>query len=143
VSEKPARLVLVDDDPADQDLFRIAVANARGDSAVDVYDSVDDALRALRRALPVEPVLLFTDLKMPGRDGIELLCELRGDTDLKHLPVLVLSTSKAPADVRRAHLAGCNAYHTKPMGLLGFEHLLGRILDYWFGETMLPERARV
>ncbi len=90
------------------------------------------------RAAKDGPILVITDLKMPGRDGFDLLREVRSDERLRHLAVLMLTTSKASRDVESAHSHGCNAYHVKPLGLAGFEALLERILGYWGAETMLP-----
>lgn len=77
------------------------------------------------------PWLVLLDLKLPRYDGHEILARVKADPRLRLVPVVVLSTSRAQPDVRRALSLGANSFLVKPMALDGFETLARRLVEYW------------
>lgn len=136
-------VLLVEDDPGDAGLVRAAFADGRFSCHLDhVVDGVE-ALRRLRAALNGEagatlPDLVLLDLNMPKKTGHEVLAELKADSILKDLPVVVLTTSDAERDIAAAYHAGASGYVTKPVDVdMLFQSIQG-IQDYWFGLMRLP-----
>jgi len=121
--------LFVEDDPADEELLRVALAGAEVANAT-VVATVEDALTHLKHT-GRGPTITVTDLNMPGRDGFALLKEVRGDPALAHTPVVVLSTSARPQDLTRALALGANAYHVKPADMVDFVALLRSLAAYW------------
>jgi len=121
--------LFVEDDPADEELLRVALDGAAVANAT-VVATVDEALAHLRRRNQV-PTITITDLNMPGRDGFALLTAVRDDPALTHTPVVVLSTSDRAQDLTRALALGANAYHVKPANIDDFVALLRCLTAYW------------
>lgn len=84
------------------------------------------------------PSLLLLDLKMPKMDGFEVLEAMKGDADLKSIPVIVLTTSNRREDVERAYSLGCNSYIVKPVGYENFLHAVIEIQKYWIVLCEIP-----
>jgi len=84
------------------------------------------------------PDLILLDLNMPVMDGREVLAELVADENLKHLPVVVLTTSTDNQDVLKMYKLRCNAYATKPVDFNQFLHVIQGIADFWFTVVVLP-----
>lgn len=107
-----------------------------------VVNDGEQALRFLHKeeeyvdALP--PCLLLLDLKMPGMDGFEVLEKIKGDDELKSIPVIVLTSSERSEDIERAYKLGCNSYIVKPRI---FENVLKAIIEikrYWLTTCKVP-----
>ena len=100
--------------------------------------------RLVRRQLRCSHVLeshrqsTALDLNMPRKDGRETLLDIRGDESLKHLPVIVLTTSDDARDVTTSYRNGANCFITKPAGLDEFERMVHAIVDFWFSVVRLP-----
>lgn len=84
------------------------------------------------------PDLMLLDLNLPGIDGARVLAAVRAAPALRRLPVIVLSSSDAQADVHRCYEAGANCYVTKPIGIAAFEAVLQRIESFWLTTPKLP-----
>jgi CheY-like chemotaxis protein len=84
------------------------------------------------------PLLLMLDLNTPGDDGREVLLQVRGDEQLGALPVVVLSASANPRDLRYCYANGANAYHVKPVVHATHLKVLHEIFGYWLGCVVLP-----
>ena len=80
------------------------------------------------------------DLNLPGKDGREVLHEVKRDEDLKNIPVVILTTSQAEEDIMRAYGWYANAYMTKPVEFDSFVAVVKGISDYWFTLVKLPPR---
>lgn len=85
------------------------------------------------------PELILLDLNMPRKDGREALAEIKADPDLRRIPVVVLTTSSSPEDVRRAYSLGANSYVTKPGSYEGLVAAVRALQTWWFGCVTLPE----
>lgn len=84
------------------------------------------------------PALMLLDLNLPGTDGRELLRRFRDDARLCAVPVLILSTSANPRDVRFCYEAGANAYMVKPVDLDRLERMLRAAVEFWLYAAVLP-----
>ena len=141
--ENTYHILLVEDDPADAGLVRIALRKGR--HAVTLHHARDsgEAFAHLRRIGPgladaVRPHLILLDLNLPGRSGHEILQELKGDANLRGIPVIILSTSEAERDVVRSYNLGANSFISKPMDADDFAHHIHMMETYWFDIVRLP-----
>lgn len=105
------------------------------------YERVKDGEALLARlrdpALPT-PHLVMLDLKMPRKDGTEALKEIRADTNLRHIPVIILTTSKLDADIFGAYYVGANSYLVKPVRFPDMAKVLKAAHHYWTEIATVP-----
>jgi CheY-like chemotaxis protein len=88
--------------------------------------------------LAPRPGLILLDLNMPKKDGREALREIKADPQLKHIPVVVLTTSKAEEDIYRSYELGANSYITKPVTFASLVEVMKTLGKYWFEIVELP-----
>ena len=109
------------------------------------HDGIE-ALNFLRRQgkFPAaqRPDIILLDLNMPRKDGREVLFEIKHDTHLRHIPVVVLTTSADEEDVLRSYDLHANCYVTKPVDLSQFMKVVSSIEDFWFTVVKLPACRR-
>jgi CheY-like chemotaxis protein len=137
------RILVVDDDDADAVMIDEALAAAASTATVHRVADGEQALRYLRYSADyphaVRPDLILLDLNMPRMDGRATLTEIKSDDALKAIPVVILTTSAAEADVTSSYQHRANAYVTKPMDLDDFEAVV-RQIDQFYGQTaVLPD----
>lgn len=141
---KPVEVLLVEDDPGDVDLTKEALREGKVAINLHVVDDGVKAMAYLRQegsyAGEVRPDLIVLDLNLPKKDGREVLGELKSDEKLKRIPVVILTTSDAEADVLKTYGLGANCYITKPVGLDQFAKVVRAIEDFWFSVVKLPPR---
>ncbi len=89
---------------------------------------------------PAEPSLILLDLNMPKMDGREALREIKSDPVLHHIPVVVLTTSRAEEDVLRSYEFGVNSFITKPLTFPGLVEAMKALGRYWFEVVALPSQ---
>ena len=135
-------VLLVEDDPGDVELTRDSLKDCKLNLNLAVVDDGEKAMAYLYKqgrytGVPTPDVVLL-DLNMPRKDGREVLREMREDPHLRSIPVVVLTTSEAEADVLSAYLNGANCYITKPIGLAQFSKVVHAISDFWFTVVKLP-----
>jgi CheY-like chemotaxis protein len=137
---------MADDDPDD----RLLVSEALSESKISFdFRGVEDGERLLdylrgtgAYAAPAEaprPTLILLDLNMPRKDGREALREIKADPALRQIPVVVLSTSQAEADVFGSYDLGANSFVTKPGSFDELLDVIGALCSYWAGVVRLPE----
>lgn len=140
------RILLVEDDLHDIFFIKRAFQKARLDSPLQVVTDGEEAIRYLRgeekfsdrRSYPL-PNLIITDIKMPRRNGFEVLEWVKTEGGLlKRIPVVVVSSSERPADINRAYELGANAYMLKPVGFQVVEQLFESIVNYWGRQCAKP-----
>lgn len=137
------QILLIEDDPADARLAQIALKEAKVYSVVHhVRDGVE-ALDFLHRKAPdfataPRPDLVLLDLNMPRMDGRQVLQAMKGDPDLKTIPVVVLTTSDVDRDIAASYALGANSFVTKPMDVDEFCAVIRGIESYWFSVVRLP-----
>jgi CheY-like chemotaxis protein len=85
------------------------------------------------------PMLVLLDLQLPNNSGLELLAWLRGQPVLKRLPVIVLTSSREPADVNRAYELGCNSYLIKPTSFNTLLVMMQSLVQYWLNLNETPQ----
>jgi CheY-like chemotaxis protein len=134
-------VLLVEDDPGDVLMTREAF-DEHVHNRLDVVGDGAAALAYLRHEPPYtdvpRPDLVLLDLNLPRRDGREVLQELKNDPDLKHIPVIVLSTSDDGGDILRSYQLHANAYVTKPMDFNGFAEAIRQIDRFFASVVKLP-----
>src|SRR5208282_1001898 len=115
------QVLLVDDNPADVGLAREALAGGRHQSRIDHVADGEEAVaflhRAGRYANAVRPDLVILDLNLPKKDGRAVLAEVKAEADLRTIPIVVFSTSRAMLDIARSYELGANCYVSKPGNL--------------------------
>ena len=144
VPARLAQILLVEDSPADVELTRQALADAKVANHVHVVEDGEAAMNFLRREgehenAPV-PDLILLDLNLPRKDGREVLAEIKADPRLKTIPVVVLTTSAADEDILTAYSHHVNSYIRKPVRLSEFVKVVDSIDDYWLAIVTLPPR---
>lgn len=135
-------ILLVEDDPGDVDLTREALKDAKLALTLNVVGDGEQALLYLRRqgryANASRPDLVILDLNLPRKDGREVLAEVKGDQLLRLIPVVIVTSSDAEADILRSYDLGANCYVTKPLGLEQFLQVVREIKDFWLTIVRLP-----
>ena len=141
-SLRPIRVLLVEDSPTDLLMTREALDRSK--VLLDVH-AVEDGVKTLeflrrqgKYANAPRPDLILLDLNLPKKDGREVLAEIKADPDLKTIPIVVLTTSKADEDVARAYESHANCFITKPVGFANFQEVMRSIERYWFAVVTLP-----
>ncbi len=139
------RILLAEDD--DDDFFltsRALKENRLRNEVVRVKDG-EDLMEYLRHQgefsnakQSPEPSLILLDLNMPRKDGREALKEIKSDPKLRHIPVVVLTTSRAEEDVVRSYQLGVNSFITKPVTFQGLVEAMKALGRYWFEVVELP-----
>lgn len=141
-SQNSKHLLLVEDNAGDIRLTQEALKE--GNIAVHLSVATDgvEAVEFLHRTGKYKdaprPDLILLDLNLPRKNGREVLREIKTDPDLKMIPVLVMTTSKAEQDVARAYSLNANCYITKPIDLDEFMAVVHSIEDFWLDKARLP-----
>lgn len=138
---RPARILLVEDNPADVRLTRemLEEAKIRNDLLVAETAEVAETYLGLGDA-PGEPRpdLVLLDLDLPVKSGHDLLDEMKSDSDLRRVPVVVLTSSEAEQDVAKSYDLHANAYVTKPVDLDEVGKIVRTIDEFWLQVVRLP-----
>jgi CheY-like chemotaxis protein len=132
-------ILLVEDNVADANLLRLCLAGAKTSFRIHAVGDADSALDHLRRR--GRPDLVLLDLNLPGRDGREVLDAIRADPGWSSIPVVVLTSSQAVADVRSCAEKRANWYLTKPLHLEGYEEIARAIERFWRASSGSGESA--
>jgi len=134
-------ILLVEDDPGDVVLTTEALHSSKLTNVVHVVENGELAMKFLRRLPPYEdaprPDLVLLDLNLPRMDGREVLAEVKGDPDLRRIPVVILTTSEAEEDILRSYDLHANAYVTKPVHFDRFMEVV-RQVDEFFVTIVKP-----
>ena len=140
-----AVILLVDDDPGDQELTRRALEEDVLRVDLRIVSDGEEALEYLHRRGPFaaagaapQPDLILLDLNMPKLNGREVLQALKKSPDLCRIPVVILTTSQQEADILSTYNLGCNSYVQKPVDLERFVKVVRELGNYWFEVVTLP-----
>jgi CheY-like chemotaxis protein len=135
-------ILLVEDNAADARLtleaFKAQRVGTRISHVVDGAEALDFLRRMGRFTDVVKPDLILLDLNLPRKDGREVLAEIKSDARLRHIPVVVLTTSSAESDVGRAYDLKANCYVQKPPQLDAFQQVVKCIDEFWIGTALVP-----
>ena len=86
-----------------------------------------------------QPSLILLDLNMPKKDGREIIQEMRSNSNFKAIPIVVLSTSNAPSDIKTCYELGANSFITKPSSFEGLLEIIKNLQQFWFVTASLPQ----
>jgi two-component system, chemotaxis family, response regulator Rcp1 len=139
---RPIDILLVEDNPGDVRLTIEALRESKVRNHLHVATDGVEAMAFLRRdghyANAVRPDLVLLDLNLPRKDGREVLADMKADPELKTIPVVVLTTSRAEQDVFRSYELQANCYISKPVDLEQFITVVRSIEDFWLTIVTLP-----
>lgn len=137
-------MLMADDDEEDRMMALDAVHEGAGGIEIRFVEDGEQLLDYLRGSgqyagsPPPAPGLILLDLNMPRKDGREALREIRADPDLRAIPVVVLTTSKAEEDILRTYSLGANSFISKPVTFDGLVRVMRTLGLYWFDTVRLP-----
>ena len=139
-------VLLVEDSPGDVRLTREALRDSPSPIHLRVVSDGVEAMAFLRHegehlAAP-RPDFILLDLNLPRMDGREVLAHIKEDEGLKSIPVVILTTSDAEADIVKSYQLQANAYLSKPVQFAAFERLVASTTDFWLTKVSLPHRPR-
>ncbi len=136
------KVLLVEDNAADVLLVEEAMQEAGVNAELTVAIDGEAALAALtgseRLAAEALPQLVLLDLNLPRVSGWDVMTTIRSDRAVRHIPILVLSTSSSRADINRAYRSGASCYVVKPMDFGDFVQAIRATAEFWFRTTALP-----
>ena len=139
---KAIEILLVEDNPADVRLTLEALKDTKMRNTLNVVEDGVEAIAYLRRegkfAKAARPDLILLDLNLPRKDGREVLAEVKADEDLRRIPIVILTTSKAEQDIVKTYNLHANCYITKPVDLEQFVTVVKAIEDFWLTIVRLP-----
>lgn len=138
-------ILMADDDPDDREMAREALEESRLGNPLRLVEDGEELMDYLHRrgrfappAVAPKPGLILLDLNMPKKDGREALDEIKADPELRHIPVVVLTTSKTEEDIFRSYDSGVNSYISKPVTFEGLVQVVRSLGQYWFQLVALP-----
>lgn len=139
---KPVDILLVEDNSGDADLAREALEDSKLKNNLYVTADGEEAMDFLykkgKHADKPRPDLIILDLNLPKKDGREVLAEIKNDDDLKRIPVVILTSSKAEEDIIKTYNLHANCYITKPIDLEQFLVVVKTIENFWLSIVVLP-----
>jgi CheY-like chemotaxis protein len=143
---RPIEILLVEDEALDAGTTMRALKEGRVRNRVHWVEEGELAIAFLDRqgeyAKAPRPDLILLDLNMPRKGGREVLAELKANSDMRDIPVVVLTSSTADRDIRDAYGLNANCYITKPVDLDKFLDIVCVVADFWLTVVTLPGRAR-
>jgi len=142
MTTRPIEVLLVEDNPGDVRLTMEAMRESKVLVNLSVAPDGEEALAFLRKEGPhqkaARPDLILLDLNLPRKDGREVLADIKADAELRRIPVVVLTTSRAEEDILRTYNLHANCFITKPVDLDQFITVVGSIGEFWFSVVRLP-----
>ncbi|MEP0945536.1 response regulator [Nodosilinea sp. FACHB-141] len=138
----PIEILLVEDNPGDIRLTQEVLKEGSVRNHLNVVDDGEKAIAFLNRIAPYRhapnPNLVLLDLNLPRRSGLEVLRMIKTSAVLRHIPVIVFTSSQAEDDINRAYDLHANCYITKPLDLEQFSRSIKSIEDFWLSAVELP-----
>jgi two-component system response regulator len=139
---KPVNILLVEDNPGDVRLTREGFKEGKVYNNLYVAEDGEEALALLshegKYANIPHPDIILLDLNLPKKDGSEVLSEIKGDPELRKIPVIILTTSRAEEDILKTYNLHANCYITKPVDFDEFIHIAKSIKNFWLSIVKLP-----
>lgn len=145
MTARPIEILLVEDSPTDLLLAKEALLDSKLLVSLTAVTDGVEAMALLRKEGEYQnaprPDMILLDLNLPKKDGREVLTEIKADESLRSIPVVILTTSKNEADVKRAYGLHANCYIVKPVDFEKFAAVVRSIEDYWFTIVTLPPKV--
>jgi CheY-like chemotaxis protein len=142
---KSAVILLVEDDPGDQELTLRAFEESKLNNELHIVEDGEEAIDYLLRkgkyqdsSTSPKPDLILLDLNLPKMDGRQVLERIRQEPELRRMAVVVLTTSHQEQDIIRSYDLGCNSFITKPVDMVQFISVIESLEQYWFQVVLLP-----
>lgn len=141
---RKAHIMLVEDNQSDQVMVERALEDGKIACDLSVSSNGKKALESLKAMVLSDtlPDLVLMDINMPVMDGKQTLQEIRADIELKHLPVVMLTTSNRDIDILESYRLGVNAYLTKPVLDSEFIKTIQQLENFWFELVVLPNSRK-
>ena len=140
---EPFEILLVEDNPGDvrltEEALKEADINTRLISVVDGEEALSYLKRQAEYSGARQPDLIFLDLNLPRRNGLEVLEEIKSDEELKYIPVVIITSSEAEHDIVKSYDLHANCYITKPVDFDEFSNVIQSIVKFWFAVVKLPK----
>lgn len=141
-NSSPIEILLVEDNPGDVKLTQLGLKDAKVSNNLSVVANGIDALNFLYKkgeyALSPRPDLILLDLNLPLKDGRAVLEEIKENDNLKTIPIVILTSSKAEEDILKSYQLHANCYITKPIDLTQFLSVIASIDEFWLTIVKLP-----
>ncbi len=142
----PTHILLVEDNEGDILLTTEALESTKLPVSLSVVkdgkQAIDFLLNRGEYKDAVQPDLLLLDINLPKKNGHEVLKFVKGDTQLKHIPVIMLTTSSSPSDINAAYQNHVNCYITKPVDAHSFLDVVSTIENFWISIVNLPSKRK-
>jgi two-component system, chemotaxis family, response regulator Rcp1 len=141
---RPAEILLVEDNDNDVELTRMAFE--KSSLLINLHHAKDgeECMAFLRKqdkfADAPAPDVILLDLNMPRMDGREVLAEISNDESLRHLPVVILTTSAEESEILKMYKLRCSSYIVKPVNFDQFMRVIQSLADYWLTVVVVPRR---
>ncbi|MBI5374702.1 MAG: response regulator [Candidatus Schekmanbacteria bacterium] len=143
---KPIEILLVEDSPGDVRLTQECLREAKVNNRLSIVGDGVEAMAFLRNegkyVNSPRPELILLDLNLPKKDGREVLSEIKGDANLKRIPVVVLTVSKSEEDILKTYDLHANCYITKPIDFAQFLNVVKCIEEFWLTVVKLPKNGK-
>lgn len=140
--KKCIEILLVEDNPADVLLMEEALQEAGSCNNLHVVNDGEEAMAFLRGqgvyAAALRPDLVMLDLNLPKKDGREVLKEMKEDSCLSSIPVIIISTSQSEEEILNSYRLHANCFISKPVDLNHFIEIVQAIDSFWFSVARLP-----
>lgn len=144
---RPAEILLIDDNGGDVILTRKAFCGGKVANTITSASTGEEALAILEErggnTQPPFPDLILMDLNLPCMHGTEILHAIKSDKKLRHIPVVILTSSRAEEDVAKTYEMHANSYVVKPLDLEKFKEIAAAIEGFWFSAAVMPDEHSV
>ena len=138
---RPVHLLIIEDNPGDVRLLDEAFIELRANVQIQVAKDGAEGIQAIARAgqnKESAPDLILLDLNLPKISGHDVLVKIKSDPRMRHIPVIILTSSRAESDVHRAYQCHANAYLRKPSTLEGLLNAARDVKNFWMETAILP-----
>ena len=133
-------ILLVEDSPTDAAILSAALDDVGCQWPIQIAQTADEALSFLQQTdVQAQPRLILLDLNLPGKNGHEMLKEVKCNAVWCAIPIIVLSSSATSNDIYKSYQLHANAYITKPTDFSEYQLIAQKICDFWLETARLPE----
>ena len=144
---RPIEILMVEDNPGDVKLTMLSFQSFKIKNNLNVVENGEDAMFYLRKEGrfkdAVLPDMVLLDLNLPKKDGRAVLSEIKADPKLKHIPVVIMTSSEFEEDIMKSYQLQAACYITKPAGFEQFMKVVKSLDDFWLTIVQLPPRDAV